>query len=127
MNKPITFKAIGHVENSFNTPAPPDEIRAVESRVIIDAALTKGLTGLEPGQKVMVIFHFDRAQGFELQQHPRGNKDRPKRGVFALCSPYRPNRIGVTVVDLIAIKDNVLRVRGLDAINNTPVLDLKPA
>jgi len=49
-----------------------------------------------------------------------------RRGVFALRSPNRPNPIGVTVVDLIGIEDNVLRVRGLDAINGTPVLDLKP-
>ena len=53
--------------------------------------------------------------------------NRPRRGVFALRSPNRPNGIGVTTVDLVAREGNVLRVRGLDAINGTPVLDLKPA
>ena len=62
-----------------------------------------------------------------MLQHPRGDKSRPKRGVFALRSPYRPNHIGLTEVELLAINGNVLSVRGLDAINETPVLDLKPA
>ncbi|MBN2390399.1 MAG: SAM-dependent methyltransferase, partial [Anaerolineae bacterium] len=57
----------------------------------------------------------------------QGDRNRPRRGVFALRSPRRPNPIGVTVVDLVAIQGNVLRVLGLDAINGTPLLDLKPA
>ena len=91
--------------------------------------LVAGLKGLEPGRQVMVVFHFHRAPPgqYDLCQHPRGDSSRPRRGVFALCSPHRPNPIGVTVVDLVAIEGNVLRVRGLDAINDTPVLDLKPA
>jgi tRNA-Thr(GGU) m(6)t(6)A37 methyltransferase TsaA len=75
----------------------------------------------------MVVFYFHRSQGYDLTQHPRGDPRRPKRGVFTLRSPRRPNPIGVTVVDLVAIEGNVLRVRGLDAINGTPVLDIKPA
>jgi tRNA-Thr(GGU) m(6)t(6)A37 methyltransferase TsaA len=62
-----------------------------------------------------------------LLQHPRGDRNRPRRGVFALRSPRRPNPIGITVVDLIDVQGNVLRVQGLDAINGTPVLDIKPA
>ena len=127
MHDSIVYRVIGHVENVFDAPAAPEEIRAVESRVILDHALAEGLTGLEAPRQIMVVFYFDRSQDFELLQHPRGDKSRPKRGVFALCSPRRPNPIGVTVVDLIAIQDNVLRVRGLDALNGTPVLDIKPA
>jgi tRNA-Thr(GGU) m(6)t(6)A37 methyltransferase TsaA len=123
----ICFYPIGHVKSEIEAPAPPDEIRARESHVIIDPTLTEGLKGLETGGRAMVVFYFDRAEGYELQQHPRGDESRPQRGVFALCSPFRPNGIGVTVVDILDIEDNVLRVRGLDAINQTPVLDLKPA
>lgn len=123
----ITFRAIGHVENSFDKPAPPDRIRDVVSRIILKPSLVTGLKGVEPGQRLMVIFFFHLSEGYELRQHPRGNTDRPRRGVFALCSPRRPNPIGVTVVDLLAVEGNVLQVRGLDAINGTPVLDLKPA
>jgi len=85
------------------------------------------LKGLEPGQKVLVLFDFHLARGYTLLQHPRGDKSRPRRGVFALRSANRPNAIGVSEVDLLAIEGNVLRVRGLDAIHGTPVLDLKPA
>ncbi|HET90410.1 MAG TPA: SAM-dependent methyltransferase [Chloroflexi bacterium] len=123
----IVYRAIGHVENEFDEPAPPSEIRAVESRIVLDLSLTEGLKGLEPGRQVMVVFCFHRSQGFDLLQHPRGDRSRPRRGVFALRSPRRPNPIGVTMVDLVAIEGNVLYVQGLDAINGTPVLDLKPA
>jgi len=123
----FTHRAIGHVENEFNEPAPPEKIRAVESRIVLDLALTEGLKGLEPGQQVMVVFYFHRSRGYDLLQHPRGDGSRPRRGVFALRSPRRPNPIGVTVADLLAVEGNILRVRGLDAINGTPVLDLKPA
>ena len=123
----IGFTAIGHVENGFPERATPEKIRAAESRMVLDPALVEGLEGLEPGQRIMVVFFFHRSEGYELRQHPRGDRAQPLRGVFALRSPRRPNPIGVTVVDLVAIEGNVLRVRGLDALDGTPVLDLKPA
>lgn len=122
----ISYQAIGHVENEFDAPAAPDQIRTTESRVVLDPNLVEGLQGLEPGQQLMVVFHFHRSHGYDLQQHPRGDESRPRRGVFALRSPQRPNPIGVTVIELLAVEGNVLRVRGLDALNGTPVLDLKP-
>lgn len=123
----ITYRAIGHVENDFDEPTAPEKIRSAESRIVLEPTLTEGLEGLEPGRQIMVVFYFHRSAGYDLCQHPRGDRSRPRRGVFALCSPRRPNPIGVTVVELLAIADNVLRVRGLDAISGTPVLDLKPA
>jgi tRNA-Thr(GGU) m(6)t(6)A37 methyltransferase TsaA len=121
----MAYNAIGHVENDFDEPTAPGVLKSFESRIVLDPTLTEGLRGLEPGQKMIVIFHFHRSQGFDLLQHPRGDRSRPRRGVFALRSPRRPNPIGVTVVDLVAVEGNVLRVQGLDAINGTPVLDLK--
>jgi tRNA (adenine37-N6)-methyltransferase len=118
---------IGWVENEFNEPASPDQIRLAESHIVLDPLLIEGLQGLEPGQQIMVVFYFHCSEGFDLLQHPRGDRSRPKRGVFSLRSPRRPNPIGVTIVELVGIEDNVLRVRGLDAINATPVLDLKSA
>lgn len=119
--------AIGYVNNEFDKPAAPSEIASVESRIIIDPSLIEGLQGLGAGQQIMVIFYFHRSEGFALLQHPRGDPNSLKRGVFALRSPNRPNPIGVTVVNLLGIEKNVLRVRGLDACNGSPVLDLKPA
>lgn len=121
------FRAIGYVENEFNKPTAPEEIRSAESRIIIDSPLAEGLQGLEPGQQMMVVFYFHLSEGFDLLQHPRGDQNRPRQGVFSLHSPNRPNPIGVTIVDLISLEGNVLRVHGLDAINGTPVLDLKSA
>jgi tRNA-Thr(GGU) m(6)t(6)A37 methyltransferase TsaA len=122
----VCYAAIGHVENEFDEPAPPETLREAVSRIVIDPALAQGLTGLEPGEPLLVLFSFHRTTGYELLQHPRGDTRRPKRGVFALRSPRRPNPIGVTTAELLAVEGNVLQVRGLDAINGTPVLDLKP-
>jgi tRNA-Thr(GGU) m(6)t(6)A37 methyltransferase TsaA len=125
MENNITYKAIGHVENIFDEPTAPEQIKATESRIILNPALVEGLQGLETGQRLMVIFHFHLSQGYDLRQHPRGDRSRELRGVFALHSPRRPNPIGVTTVELVEVAGNVLTVRGLDAINGTPVLDLK--
>ncbi len=121
----LHLRAIGYVENGFDEPATPEVIRSAESRLVIDASLAEGLQGFEAGQQIMVVFYFHRSQGYDLLQHPRGDPNRPRRGVFTLHSPRRPNFIGVTIVDLISLEGNVLRVRGLDAINGTPLLDLK--
>lgn len=123
----IAFRPIGHVENEFDEPAPGDEIRQRESRIIVDEDLSDGLEGIEGFEKLLVVFYFHRApKGYALRQHPRGDASQPKRGVFALRSPHRPNPIGVTVVNLVTVEGNVLVVRGLDALNGTPVLDIKP-
>ena len=127
MPEPITYQAIGYVQNEFDESVAPDSMRSVESRIALDPALVEGLNGLRPGQQVTVVFHFHRSVGYDLWQHPRGDRSRPRQGVFALRSPRRPNPIGVTVVELQSIEGNVLRVKGLDALNGTPVLDLKPA
>ena len=121
----VCYRPIGYVENAVTEPAGPDAMRDIESQIVLDPALSEGLQGLESGQRVMVLFHFHRSEGYDLLQHPRGDISRPKRGVFALHTPRRPNRIGVTTVDLLAVEGNVLRVRGLDAIHGTPVLDIK--
>jgi tRNA-Thr(GGU) m(6)t(6)A37 methyltransferase TsaA len=122
----ITYTPIGYVQNSFDEPVAPGLIRKTESQIILAPKFTEGLMGLQPGHQVLVIFHFHLSDGYELKQHPRRDVTRPRRGVFALRSPKRPNPIGVTCVELVSIEGNVLRVRDLDAINGTPVLDLKP-
>jgi tRNA-Thr(GGU) m(6)t(6)A37 methyltransferase TsaA len=123
----VTYHPIGYVQNAFDESSHWEQMRAGESRIILDSDLMDGLQGLEPGHQVMVVFYFDRSEDFELLQHPRGDRARPRRGVFSLRSPRRPNPIGVTVVELLSIDENVLTVRGLDAFDGTPVLDLKPA
>jgi len=122
----VTFRAIGIVENEIDNQVVSDLIGDTQSSIVINPDLVEGLKGFTPGQQLMVIFHLDRSEEFSLSQHPQGNKNRSKRGVFTLRSPHRPNPIGVTVVNLLEIRENVLIVSGLDAFNKTPVLDLKP-
>jgi tRNA (adenine37-N6)-methyltransferase len=124
--KPVIFHPIGVISNEFDETSQKSQIKTGQSQIILDAKLTRGLQGLEPGQSLMVLFHLNRVRDFDLLQHPRGDRERPKRGVFSLRSPRRPNPIGVTVVKLISIDGNLLTVIGLDAFDGTPVLDLKP-
>ncbi|MGD8732791.1 MAG: tRNA (N6-threonylcarbamoyladenosine(37)-N6)-methyltransferase TrmO [Anaerolineales bacterium] len=125
--KEICFRPIGVVENEFFEPAKPDEMRATESRIVLRSDLVEALDGMQPGQKLFVLFFFHRSDHGPLMQHPRGDESRAKRGVFMLRSPNRPNPIGLTEVELIKTDHNVLHVRGLDAIHDSPVLDIKPA
>ena len=120
----ITFRPIGVVENEIDEGKISED---TVSRIVLEPHFMEGLRGVEPGQRMKVVFFFHKSHGYDLCQHPRGDPTRPRRGVFALCSPRRPNPIGVTVVEVIGIDDHVIRVRGLDAWNGTPVLDLKPA
>lgn len=122
----IIFNPIGYVQNEFYEHTSSELMRASESEIILKEEFVPGLQGLEVGQHILVLFHFHLSDGFDLLQHPRGNPERQPRGVFSLRSPRRPNPIGATVVELVSIHDNILRVRGLDAVNGTPVLDLKP-
>jgi len=102
----------------------------VDSEIHLDAAYAAGLQGLEDFSHVMVVFYLHEAQGFDpakqLLRHPRGMEHLREVGVFAQRTKYRPNPIGVTSVELRSIRGNVAVVRGLDALDGTPVLDLKP-
>jgi tRNA (adenine37-N6)-methyltransferase len=121
------FEPIGFVENDFTeTVSDPDRFAGTVSRIRLLPSLERGLYRIETSSRICVIFAFDRSEGFELVIHPRGDPERPEKGVFATRSPRRPNPIGLTAVDLIGVDGNILTVRGLDAIDGTPVLDIKP-
>ena len=122
----ITLMPIGHVESGFSEATPPAEMRQRRSRLVVQPRFAAGLEGLEPGQYIVVLFYLHKSEGYALRQHPRGDTSRPMRGVFALRSPRRPNPIGLTVVRIEAVEGNVLHVSGLDALDGTPLLDIKP-
>ena len=121
----LTLQPIGYVASDVDQLLRPQEIKAQPACIVINPALEQGLEGLEGGQRLLVVFQFHRLNSYELLQHPKGDKERPLRGVFALHSPRRPNPIGVTEVDLLRREGHVLYVIGLDAVNGTPILDLK--
>jgi len=104
---------------------PPEELATRPARIVLDPALVDGLLGLEPGSDVLVLYWLHRATGYKLQLHPRDDLSQPLRGVFATRTQYRPNPIAVTTVRIQRIEGNVLEVIGLDALDGSPVLDIK--
>ena len=122
----IILQPIGHVERDDGDESlSSDQIRTRPASIVLDPALTDGLLGLEPGSDVVVLFYFHRSTGYDLQVHPRGDLTRPLRGVFAVRSPRRPNPIGVTTARVRRVEGNVLEVVGLDALDGSPVPDIK--
>jgi tRNA-Thr(GGU) m(6)t(6)A37 methyltransferase TsaA len=117
---------IGHVERQESGEGLGGrELRAQSVRIVLEPALVDGLLGLVPGDDVIVLCYFHRAERDVLQVHPMGDMDAPLRGVFATRSPARPNPIAVTSAHIERIEDNVLHVVGLDALDGTPVVDIK--
>jgi tRNA-Thr(GGU) m(6)t(6)A37 methyltransferase TsaA len=125
----ITFNPIGVVRNGIGKMSTGNWAQA-ESRIEINADLAPGLQGLADFSHVVVVFHLDRIPAFDkekqLLRNPRGLEHLAPVGVFAQRTKFRPNPIGVTPVRLISIQGNVLTVAGLDAMDGTPVLDVKP-
>lgn len=85
----------------------------------------EGLEGIEAGQKIMVLFWLHHSSRDVLKVHPRGKKENPLRGVFSTRSPVRPNPIGVSELEVLEVDGTRLRVRGLDVVDKTPVIDIK--
>jgi len=123
MIKEFSFKPIGYVR----TDADEDQIRK-DRKSVISEELTEALDGIEDFSHLFIIFYMHKAltEQLSLKVHPRGRLDLPLVGVFATRSPYRPNPIGLTLVELIKRNGNKIKVRGLDAIDGTPVIDIKP-
>jgi tRNA-Thr(GGU) m(6)t(6)A37 methyltransferase TsaA len=144
----VTIDPVGLVENSIKEPIlfshekglemqgqleqfwkKVRQVEQVESRIIIDPERSDLLEGIEAYSHLLVIYwgHKTPAAGRTLNQvHPMGRKDLPLTGVFTTCSPARPNPVLMTVVELLGRQDNILTVKHLDAIDQSPVLDIKP-
>ena len=128
--EPIVLTPIGMVR-SGRSEAIDDRWDQVESRIELDPAQFKpdALAALDSFSHIEVVFHFDRVPDDEIRagaRHPRGRQDWPEVGIFAQRGKGRPNRIGVTACRLLGVDGLVLHLRGLDAIDGTPVLDIKP-
>ena len=129
MGRAAEYHPIGVVRSGLKElgEAPKQGPEAGTRAVIeIEPAWREGLEGLAPGCWLWVLCHFDQAGPPKPKVHPRGDRSRPLVGVFATRSPHRPNPISLTLVRLEAIADGRLTVRGLEAVDGTPVLDLKP-
>lgn len=110
---------------------PEDDSWDLEvAEIVLDALFdADALTGLDAFSHIEVVFHCDRVPDAEINaaaRRPRGRADWPLVGIFAQRGKGRPNRIGVTICRLLSVSGRTLKVRGLDAIDGTPVLDIKP-
>jgi tRNA-Thr(GGU) m(6)t(6)A37 methyltransferase TsaA len=123
----IFLNPIGRVK----TEAVGDEVKDKSriSQIIIRDELNEALNGVDGFSHLFVLFWLNQIsnqQRMTLKVHPRGRMDMPLLGVFATRTNLRPNPIGLTLVELLKVEGNTLTVRGLDAFDGTPVLDIKP-
>ncbi len=124
----FSVKPIGYIESPIEDTHSAPRMGSEDSiagRLVIDEAYRDAMLGLAPGQKIMILYWMNLAKRECLQVHPRKDYTRPLRGVFSTRSPDRPNPIALDTVEILEIDGMVLRVRGLDAVNGTPLLDIK--
>jgi tRNA (adenine37-N6)-methyltransferase len=121
------LKAIGIVKNNVNKWVGVTKSKDVVSEIILNDNLVEGLRGLEGFSHATIIFWMPRPPGpLSISFHPGHKADLPLVGVFASRSPARPNPIAKTIVEIIEYHNNTLRVKGLDAVDGTPVIDIVP-
>ncbi|HJX04693.1 MAG TPA: tRNA (N6-threonylcarbamoyladenosine(37)-N6)-methyltransferase TrmO [Thermoplasmata archaeon] len=104
----------------------PDDWDKVRSKLVFAPEYVEGLYRLDHFKHIWIIFGFHRQKETLLKVHPRKDPSLPLVGVFATCSPTRPNKIGHTLVEIVSIRKNVVTVKGLDAFDGSPVFDIKP-
>jgi len=123
------IRSIGEVSSSLKTldaaPRQADE-GAPEAWLVFEPEAVAGLRNIRPGDDLILITWLDRARRDVLSVHPRGDVSRPSEGVFSTRSPHRPNPLGLHDVKVTAVEGGRLRVQSLEAIDGTPIVDVKP-
>ncbi|MCD6097889.1 tRNA (N6-threonylcarbamoyladenosine(37)-N6)-methyltransferase TrmO [bacterium] len=123
------FEPIGVLHSSTKRldDVPPQCAESVEEGIIeVFEPFADGLLGIEKNKQILVVFVFDRFLGEKASLIQMGRKSSAPRGVFSLCSPHRPNPLGVSVVTLLRVDGRNLYVRNIDMLDGTPILDIKP-
>ncbi|MEE4177805.1 MAG: tRNA (N6-threonylcarbamoyladenosine(37)-N6)-methyltransferase TrmO [Bacteroides sp.] len=124
----IPFTPIGTIHTPYKRkegmPIQSSGAKGIKGTVVLKKRFVKGLLDLEHFSHIYLIYHLHRSKGFELEVVPFLD-DQP-HGVFATRAPRRPNAIGLSVVKLISITDNILEVENVDMLDGTPLLDIKP-
>ena len=126
----IEMEPIGFVRTDAEKVPRSWRVSDVKGELVMGQAYEEGLGDIEAGQRIVVIFNFHESPAFSphlLRQTPPHLRDANRSmGVFSICSPVRPNPIGMSVLEVLGVEGNVVRVRGLDMRNGTPILDIKP-
>lgn len=122
-----TVHPIGYAHTEEKSIPRHWRVSTVTGTLVIDRQYLAGLKDIKVGQQLVVLFLFHQSPQFtpnHLCQKPPHLKD--KMGVFSICSPIRPNPIGMSVLTVLGIHENILSVKGMDMLDNTPILDIKP-
>jgi tRNA-Thr(GGU) m(6)t(6)A37 methyltransferase TsaA len=130
MSRPgVELAPIGRVESPLTDPASApkqgDEGAPI-AWLVVEPAVLDALDGIREGDQLIVLTWLDRARRDVLRVHPRGDPSRPQQGVFSTRSEHRPNPIGLHRVEVAAIEGGRVQVRNLEAVDGTPILDIKP-
>ncbi len=124
----ITIQPIGIIETPFNDlkgmPIQPSGAANIEGTIIINKEYEQGLNDLEGFSHIILLYHFHHSQGYNLMVTPF--MDDKKRGLFSTRAPKRPNPIGLSIVQLIKREENKIFIKGIDVLNGTPLIDIKP-
>jgi tRNA (adenine37-N6)-methyltransferase len=121
----IKMKPVGFVKNAVKEPRFGDW-RGVVSELVLDKEYEDALVGIEDYSHLNIVFWMDQVKTCKIKHRPQGNEEVPVVGIFACRCPARPNPIGITTVELLRTERNKVKVKGLDVINNTPIIDIKP-
>ncbi len=123
------LQPIGRIESALTdlaaAPRQADE-DAPPATLVIDAPVADACANLRAGDEIIVLTWLDRARRDVLRVHPRGDKSRPQEGVFSTRAPHRPNPIGLHRTRIVRIDGSRIHVDQLEALDGTPVLDIKP-
>ena len=122
----IEMKPIGFVSTDAEEVPRSSSVSDVEGTLVIDEIYLEGLRDIKPGQHIYVIFHFHLSPKFTSQfMRVKPPNRENKVGVFSTHSPFRPNPIGLSLLEVLGIDGNVIHVKGLDMVDKTPILDIK--
>jgi len=123
--KEICFKPIGVVKNNEKEPRF-GSFSSVVSEIVVDEKFTDALNGIEDYSHVIIVYWMDKVKDYVITHRPQGNPDVPIVGIFACRCPQRPNPIAMTTVRLMSRNGNKIKVKGLDILDGTPIIDIKP-
>jgi tRNA-Thr(GGU) m(6)t(6)A37 methyltransferase TsaA len=126
----IELKPLATIQTPFesleNMPVQPCGADGCFGKIIFLEEYEKGLKDLEGFSHLYLLYYFHKVENYTLEVIPFNDHTNTKRGVFATRTPMHPNNIGLSLVELVSIEKNIVTVKGIDVLNNTPLLDIKP-
>jgi tRNA-Thr(GGU) m(6)t(6)A37 methyltransferase TsaA len=123
--KEITLRPIGFAENSEAEPRF-GSFADVVTEIVVDEEFTEALNGIDDYSHVVVVYWMDKVKEHVITHRPQGNPDVPVVGILSCRCPQRPNPIAISTVRLLGHEGNKITVKGLDILDGTPVIDIKP-